>query len=75
MPNRSSKAEHIPYRTCVICRKKEEKKNLLRFIIFEKEIIFDLKKILKFRGYYICDDNKCLRKLAKWFQKKKKKHI
>jgi predicted RNA-binding protein YlxR (DUF448 family) len=65
MPNRSSKAGHIPFRTCVVCRKKAEKKKLMRFVILDSEIVIDLTGKLTDRGYYVCDDNDCLQKLEK----------
>ncbi|MCD4819886.1 MAG: DUF448 domain-containing protein [Candidatus Cloacimonetes bacterium] len=71
MPNRSSNTGHIPQRSCVICRKKIKKKELLRFVILENEIIFDQKMNLQKRGYYCCDDNLCLKKLVKWKSKVK----
>jgi len=71
MPNRSSKAFHEPQRSCVICRKKSLKKDLLRFIILENEIVFDQKMNLQKRGYYCCDDNNCINNLIKWKSKKR----
>jgi uncharacterized protein len=71
MPNKSSNADHIAFRTCVICKKKTDKKELVRFVILDNEIIFDQKMILQQRGYYCCDDNFCLEKLVKWKSKKK----
>ncbi|RLC48196.1 MAG: hypothetical protein DRH57_02630 [Candidatus Cloacimonadota bacterium] len=59
--------KHIPQRSCVICRKTENKSNLLRFVLLsQNRIIFDLKQNLSRRGYYCCDDNSCLTKLNKW---------
>ena len=69
MPKKSSKAGHVPERTCVVCRKKKERDKLIRFAILDSEIIFDLKREIASRGYYVCDDNDCLEKLNKWLQK------
>ncbi len=69
MPNRSSKAGHIPLRTCVICRRKTEKKQLMRFVLLDSEIVFDMNCDIKKRGYYVCDDNSCLQKLEKKVKK------
>ncbi len=66
MPNRSSKTGHIPWRSCVICREGKNKKELIRFILLEKDIIFDLNQDLTGRGYYVCDQNTCLGKVNKW---------
>lgn len=65
MPNRSSNAEHIPHRSCVVCRKKKAKSQLLRFIMLDSEVVVDIKGKLAGRGYYVCDDNDCLNRLDK----------
>jgi len=65
MSNRSSKAGHIPERTCIVCRKKSEKQKLIKFVLLDSEIVFDLNSDMKGRGYYVCDDNRCLQKLDK----------
>ncbi len=75
MPNRSSKAGHIPERTCVICKEKKEQKYLVRFVILNNEIVYDLSRNIAARGYYVCDVNLCLEKIEKWFSKKKKKQV
>jgi len=74
MSNRSSKAGHVPQRSCVICRNKTEKKELLRFILLGSEIVFDKNSVLGTRGYYICDLNSCLLKLDKWVSKMLRKN-
>ena len=73
MPNKNSKKHHKPERTSVICRKKNLKENLLRFVIIHGEIVFDTKKTFQQRGYYVCDNNECLGRLKKWLKKKKQK--
>jgi predicted RNA-binding protein YlxR (DUF448 family) len=74
MPNKSSKAKFIPQRMCVICRKRNVKLNLLRFVIIEKEIVFDFQNKIEARGYYVCKDNKCINSIYKWLKKKNKKN-
>jgi len=39
---------------CAICRTKKPKKKLFRFVIKNKETIFDKKKSELGRGFYIC---------------------
>ncbi len=73
MPNRSSKAGHIPERSCVICRNKTRQDALMRFAIIDREIVFDMGKKLTCRGYYVCNNNECLQKLGKWLSKHLKK--
>lgn len=72
MPNRSSKAGHVPLRTCVICRCKTEQQKFLRFVLIGKEIVFNLKRKFPARGYYVCDKNECLEKIEKWVKRKVK---
>jgi predicted RNA-binding protein YlxR (DUF448 family) len=62
---------HNPIRTCVICRKKDLKKNLLRFVIINGEPVYDIKKVIAQRGFYVCDDNVCIGKVKKWIKKRK----
>ncbi len=73
MPNRSSKAGHIPQRSCVICRKKNEKDKMMRFVLNEGDIIIDYRQRLNMRGYYTCDDNGCILLLDKWLKKKSRR--
>ena len=73
MPNRASKAGHIPIRSCVICKTKDDQENLIRFAFIKNEIVFDLKRRIAARGYYVCDNNECLQKLDKWLNKREKK--
>ena len=64
---------NAPQRSCVICRKKDDKKLLLRFIVLDKELVFDTKKVLQARGYYVCDENECIEKLTLWKTKRLKR--
>ena len=73
MPNKSSKAGHKPERTCIICRTKREKSELLSFYLLDGEPIFDLKNKVPKRKNYICFDEECLGKLDKWLHAKRKK--
>ena len=73
MVNKASNAGHIPERTCVICKKKNEKSNLIRFVIKNNLIVFDYKQRMQNRGYYCCRTTNCKDKLEKWLKKRKKK--
>lgn len=57
MPNK-----HIPERTCIGCRCKKPKAELLRFAFdaVEQRLAFDLRKKLPGRGAYLCRDENCL---------------
>ncbi len=50
-----SKKGHIPERTCVVCRKKLPKKNLIRFCFKDGQIILDEAKKEEGRGAYFCE--------------------
>ena len=75
MPNKSSKKGHLPERSCVICRKKDFKKIIIRFVVIENQVVFDLNNKIWQRGYYVCDNNDCIKKLEKWIKKQKKKKL
>jgi hypothetical protein len=72
MVNKASKKGHIPQRTCVICRKKDAKSKLRRFVLEDDNIVFDIKQSLPNRGYYCCPTSKCLDKLEGWNKKRRK---
>ncbi len=73
MPNQASNVNYIPQRTCVICRKKKNQSELIRFVILENGVIFDLNRTLKSRGLYVCDNDECLNGIEKWKKKYRKK--
>lgn len=51
-------------RTCIVCREKDAKSNMLRFVIDENlNVIFDEKQLMEGRGAYIHCKNKCLKAL------------
>lgn len=49
-----------PFRTCVGCRQKRLKKDLIRLVKKEQQITFDRDKKMGGRGAYICPQKKCL---------------
>ena len=55
------KKGHIPERTCVVCRKKNSKWNLLRFCVYQGKIIWDKEQKKGGRGAYTCLE--CVKKL------------
>lgn len=73
MPNRASNVGHTPIRSCVICRKQKLQSELLYFKVRDGEIVFDFKRKLFGRGYYVCDDNNCIDRMEKWLKKMRKK--
>ena len=55
----------MPERTCVCCRKKSEKENLIRLSEIENKYVFDEKMNIQNRGFYICQNSSCVEKLSK----------
>ncbi|KDE61024.1 DUF448 domain-containing protein [Fusobacterium necrophorum] len=52
-------------RTCIICRKKEEKKTFFRLCQREEKYYWDKTGKAQARGYYVCPEKECLGQLAK----------
>lgn len=50
---------HIPMRTCVVCRSSKPKKDLLRIVDGKDAIHIDETGRMNGRGAYICKDKKC----------------
>ena len=56
---------HIPTRTCVACRNKQEKNNLIRITHFDNAPAIDQNKKYPNRAIYVCKDEKCISLLRK----------
>ena len=54
-----------PMRTCIACRKKMYKSELIRLVPDGDVIVPDREMKLPGRGAYLCDDVSCLEKLIK----------
>ena len=52
-------------RTCVGCRKKFNKNDLIRIVNINKEVTVDLKQKIMARGAYICKNQECFEKAIK----------
>ena len=52
-------------RTCIACRAKKEKHELLRIVAKENVAVLDEGYKANTRGIYICKDNACINKLLK----------
>lgn len=58
--NQPPRAKHKPQRTCVVCRQKRDKRNLLRLVrTAEDGVVVDLTGKRNGRGAYICDQSAC----------------
>lgn len=52
-------------RTCIACRSKNNKANLLRIVSVENEPILDTTHKINSRGVYICNNIECIQKILK----------
>lgn len=75
MPNKNSSKSHKPQRTCVVCRSRKEQDNLLSFILLPQGIVFDLKRRLQKRKYYLCPSRQCLIGFDKWERQQLKRRF
>lgn len=48
---------HIPVRTCVACRKKASKSDMIRVVLDDDEAKIDQKQKLSGRGAYVCSED------------------
>lgn len=68
----SSKNNEV-IRTCVICKKKTDQKELVRLVLVDGELVYDMKRKLPGRGYYVCSKKECIEKLSIWKTKRLKR--
>jgi len=55
--------KHVPERTCVVCRRKLDKRRLTRIVRSpEAGVVVDPSGKLNGRGSYLCDDRDCWQK-------------
>ena len=55
---------HIPIRSCVVCRRRQEKRQLTRIVMVAEGIVRDLSGKLDGRGAYLCADATCWQRAA-----------
>ena len=55
-----------PVRMCVICRRRYPKQALQRHVVVEGGLEGDSTQTRPGRGYYVCSDEACLSKFAKF---------
>ncbi|MDO4689730.1 MAG: DUF448 domain-containing protein [Fusobacterium sp.] len=61
-----SEKNHVPERSCVVCRAKKNKFDLFRLIKSnEEKYIFDSNYKAQSRGIYVCKSSTCLERLSK----------
>jgi uncharacterized protein len=60
MSPKRPRQKHIPQRTCVICRQKQEKRQLVRLVCTPDEgVVIDPTGKRNGRGAYLCTDPAC----------------
>ncbi len=52
-------------RTCIACRKKANKSELIRIVAKDNRAIIDVNQKENSRGIYVCDNKECIKKLLK----------
>ena len=58
--------KEIPQRTCIVCRKKGDKKDFVRIVkVNTGDIVLDKIGKTNGRGAYICNNAECLKKCEK----------
>lgn len=52
-------------RTCIACRLKSDKSNLLRIVSINQEPMLDTTHKINSRGVYICNKRECIQRILK----------
>ena len=60
--SRADAERHEPQRRCIACRSNGKKLALLRFVVFQGVLCFDLRQKLPGRGFNVCAQRACLKK-------------
>ena len=56
----------MPIRTCIVCKSKDEKKNLIRIVANDdSSAIYDKTSKINKRGIYICNKKECIEGLLR----------
>ena len=51
---------HVPIRTCIVCRKKKDKRDLIRLVLdSEGWVVVDASGCAAGRGAYVCRNKEC----------------
>ncbi|GAC1384793.1 MAG: hypothetical protein NVS4B8_10100 [Herpetosiphon sp.] len=66
----ASRPKHVPQRTCIVCRKVDAKRGLIRLVrLPEARVVIDLSGKRAGRGAYLCQEQAC------WIQAFKRRAI
>ena len=60
-----------PIRSCIVCRKKNSKKDLFKIVSKDKIAFYDKKQNINSRSIYICKNQECINKCKKIISKDK----
>lgn len=60
-----SKSKHIPFRMCSGCRQMFPKKELIRIVQCDGNLLIDEEKKFLSRGIYLCKNDECIQKSKK----------
>lgn len=55
----TQKQKHIPIRTCVVCREKDNKRKLIRIVRTDSGVQVDPSGKMNGRGAYLCEQKSC----------------
>ena len=58
------KRNHIPIRSCIWCRRKVPKSDLIRLSLVDNMVVEDKSKIIAGRGAYVCYRSECVAKVS-----------
>ena len=69
--------KYSPTRTCIVCKQKAYKQDLLRIVEQNNEFLLDENQKINIRGFYICKSKECINSInrKKVLSKLKKTNI
>ncbi len=59
MVEKQKTRKHIPIRTCVVCRQKDDKRDLMRIVRTDDGVHVDPSGKIEGRGAYLCSQTSC----------------
>lgn len=59
MAARQRREKHVPQRTCIVCRRKVDKRQLRRLVATPEGVVVDPSGRLSGRGAYLCERRSC----------------
>ncbi len=57
--------KHVPMRTCIVCKEKDEKRQLLRLVRTLDGVQVDRSGKMNGRGAYVCDKEACWERIVR----------